>query len=798
MRKTNLSNLAAILLFGAGLCACSSGGNSSNSNPSNNLIPVTDGPINPKIIDGQFYNYYSNSPHNLTAKSLNSNTTSSLAKFGIMDLVPYAEFAYYGVAAISDTFDLITGNTPQNTLNSDFNAIESSIQYLTEITTQINTDLNDANNNITNLIVEMNQDTTHNSLVSYNNAVIGVYPIWNSLFNTVDEYNSIESFVNSRTGVKDFANIYNTTWLNYQATSSYYTSITNTNATSDTIWNGTSYNLSYIAINSQNYTDLGGALYEMESLVLDYVPFTGGSAIANSVTTDLVSNLNSYNLYLVNIYESSIASLQTAYNIEATANYIRYASPYSNPPYSNPLDGSALPTATQYICKGSCTPGSPEAYDAYILAQTNLAKFFGQMINGLYLSLMVASFTDPALSGQAVINNYAESYQSMINLATIAKTMQGSLSPTNPTGYAVSTNQVPVGSWIESMNLYENPYLGAYKQCASNLYNNNQINCPLIFTTPLQGYYDGTTLTAVTAQNKTNSINLNWCANYSAPLTNLGANMPAVSGSESGISANTHGTMQCNTYANFSTQPGASLLSSSLTTNANGINWSTQSCISPYTCSDYWNPNSPNVASGVNSFVTNSTHQGYSVYLNNTSWAGSNTIISSNNFNLMIGFNMGSNGELTSGGGSNTEVGYVQVTTPNGTILPLYLGYSYNNSNGGMSLQCPMESFNGSCSAYPVNNSSISNWLQFNVSDQAYAVGIVNTAQALNDLYTIGLGDITISQCNTTGNTGGYGYCFFPGEPNQTLSFVVLDGSIPSQYYGSGAPTTGYPLSGGQ
>lgn len=760
------------------LTSCSNGNTaSSNQNNTSQTSKIGGGRINLGLTESQFSDFYSSStPFTPNTKySLSGVSDKIYAALGVTDFIPYAQLAYLGLATVYysyQLYDVINGNT----LSNDYNALSSQIS---QVQSTANTILNETvaeNNNISLLIENQYLNSANQNYNTYTKTINTIAGQTETIITQISSSGGIESVLNNPKSLQDISNEY-ATLQNDIANTSYYTSITNTNMSSlATV--STPESIAYYNSNSYANSTLGLLLNSAESYLATSVPYLG------SPSTDLVSNLNSYNQLLISFYETSLASLQEEYMVEAFANAMRYRG------YTVP--GSTLPVNAIY------KPGKNESedYTNYMSAQQNLTQYFGQMINGLYLSLMEYSISDYALPNQAVTTNYSTIYESIVALSAQAKTMQGDIQVAD-----VGVNQVPSGSWKVTLNLYQNPYLTAYIQCGNLVYNNESItqaNCPLLFTTPANGIYTGTTLAASNAQNNTTQINLSICTNNSAPLSELGANAPDINAND-GLSATSYGILQCNTYANFNlTTNSSQLISPQMYTNTSNINWGTGSCTAMQDALDgevYSADCEPiGYSSGLNSFIVNNTHSSFSINTQSTNWGEYSSIINStSSINLLIangfGFNQQS-GQITNGGGSGTEVSYLQITTPDGTILPVYLGYSYNHNYGGVSLQCP-SAFIGWCETSPAlaNNSPVGNNATYYIGNNSYTITLNNPNSSTMDIqlkyWQQNNNRTNYYNPNTyNGSPEYYQTNFYPGQPNGSVDLLVLENvtNYPSYY----------------
>jgi hypothetical protein len=254
--------------------------------------------------------------------------------------------------------------------------------------------------------------------------------------------------------------------------------------------------------------------------------------------------IESYNQLVNAVYLANVSTLQAAYAIDATNNYLNYVNYLAASAESSialaqicPLEGgsptpdnsyntinfyvrSPLSTCsngqstTLYYPNGYSNGDGPvyvaltpqNAESAFVFAQEQLTNLYARRINLLYTQMISYLYSDPAYPKQGINLVYGETALSS-NMTTIIE------SPTAVKTLSSTFGQVIGGAWNQDANLYQYPitnldislskvesYINQQLQQNSNQYPvmppiNNSNYLP-VYQNIQNGYYDGQSIAA--------------------------------------------------------------------------------------------------------------------------------------------------------------------------------------------------------------------------------------------------------------------------------------------------------------
>lgn len=243
--------------------------------------------------------------------------------------------------------------------------------------------------------------------------------------------------------------------------------------------------------------DVDGGSTELVQLLSDlYAQLTselqtpGNQMGSNS---NYINSIQQYNQTLMYIYLNAVASLQKAYTMEASLNYLNWKYPPTNDSESSQID----PAAVNECANAIYNPKNADIL-SYNNSQAYLTQLYANRINSLYTTIMAYMISDHPLPNG--ITPQQESYIDILNSTIPAKTLRGLA--INSQGSSVG---IVGGNWVDLLNLYQESGIVAYKQCAQSLYQNKQIDstsCPSLMPNQSNGYYDGESIAAYNANNQ--------------------------------------------------------------------------------------------------------------------------------------------------------------------------------------------------------------------------------------------------------------------------------------------------------
>lgn len=656
MKHNRLNNILITLLASGIITACSSGSSSTTSTPQN---PTLQGPVNTPQAIQDIDTFYGSNSYNA-----GKSTTAAMGVIGYISLVGTGSKAFTGSIAVYNQINKWAGNGPVDSLST----INQQLNEMQKTLNSMESTINATNSTLVNFIQLQQANVTNNYFYQLNNinSVVGINSGYGSTFNSAIDNQSIESAANNSTTITKLNSLLITMVNNQYSTNILQNISNNQTITGDETW-------SYMKVapkddpsNSIVALAYRSLYQELQTLIPENV---------NGSNENFISTINQYNQEVMQVYLNNVLNLQIMYDIETTINYMNYLSPYYSSFTTTILEPSSAIVSHGYN------------KDQYTQAQANLTALYAQRINAAFNTAMYWTISDPVLNNQkGIIQNGIESYAKFINQNIPAKTLVGTIYATNGSG----PNRVPGGSWTESANLYQNPYLGTFYQCQEAMDSNESITqqvCGSLLGNQQNAYYSAEYITAYNANNVLlNSIPVINCYN------------PTESANYSNLFSfwNDNGSLvlQCNAWqissyvVNYSSGSNSYLNLQASNSNSTNIGFL---------------PTKPNT-SGMFSYT-----------LNNGVWSNGAEQLSkskSNNFHIYLSTDSivaESNFELVNGNGnfyqennptslynsgfdSNiwVQTAGMQVTLPNGFIFPFYI-YSFAASTTAPYIQllCP-------------------------------------------------------------------------------------------------------------
>ncbi|MEY4503992.1 MAG: hypothetical protein RL154_284 [Pseudomonadota bacterium] len=459
--------------------------------------------------------------------------------------------------------------------------------------------------------------------------------------------------------------------------------------------------------------------------------------IPGTQSSNVVTSINQYNQTLLQIYEQNVLSLQYAYNIEATSNYMNFIN-YTNCLNQNNNNGSAC-TANQIpswygllettfsvgsnssnsitpsTITGSTLSSSAQLTTQYFTtAQQNLLLAYAKRVNTLYKNLMNFIISDPQMSTQSYISQPSPQtyYIYGQNIAVSFKPQNSLYTTIAAATLKSSTNggQIP-GSQLSSLGggiLYQYSGINQLYSCVgpSNITPSsstakasiNLNNCVSAFPSSVNGYYDGVSMQAygsalgyASATIQTNMLNMS----ESCVPNSLTIQAPTVFNGS---------VLQCNYYGgtNYANQwvfPGT------ISQPNMGSGTFSLTALPFINTNGQYGISASNGASALY-LLASSTGGGYT-YSCNT--GGGANFWNTNNSNIspyapcaapVYDSGFGSKpGEIN----NNYNTALMQVTLPNGYVAPFYIvtqpAYSKSNTQTYLGIYCPAtQPTGGGCS----------------------------------------------------------------------------------------------------
>lgn len=512
MKKIYLSILGATCL-----AACSNGNSGTQSNQSTSSVDQNPtGPLNYKLFVGGLLEKVQNKTSN---KQLNSDGSDAAADAGVLaNLDPYTSLAW------SVTVPWVKSATQASDPAVSSNIIYQNIQQLQTQVTQLQDTLNYDGNTFANYYQQqVNQGVTNDistldGYITNINTAYDAYtqnvllatansPTINTTLQTLGE-SQISALINNRSsssiislltnlggfgenlGAMDTSNQLTNSQCSYNTGYNYYSLTTSkTNSVNEIIKQINAVPAATMFTSRDNST-LTSTLQALQQQLQNKLAQPGQNMGQNYI--DLIT---AYNAELVNLFTSISTALQKLYTMEASINYVVY----TNPSQAKINNYQTLPD-----CPSASLAYTNISQPNFINAQATLAQLYVNRINFLYDVILTNIISDHPLPNQIGVNPVATP---QVESTIQAKTMS------NP----VLTNQKVIGgNWIESINLYQSPFMMNYKVCENSLYNgkdlSNPANCPSLLPNQSQGYYDSESMQGYTYQNSlTSSLNLGYC-----------------------------------------------------------------------------------------------------------------------------------------------------------------------------------------------------------------------------------------------------------------------------------------------
>lgn len=775
--------------MGAALFACSSGsGSSTSSTPTRNINGLS-GPIDYKMIADSLAKAEEAS-NSSTKSSLKYSTAANITFWaGTATLfIPSAAPVLGPLSKITGIWAHVQGKTGSQLQAEQMTNISNELYELGLAVDALNSEVNELSSAFANF-VKVNTGTEYATMKSNYNTYAGYigtydssstqigaanfyYTIMNPVYNATKAPNANESNIVQAAMVA--FNCLNGTTCGSDSGIKYVNSLTeNYNnavaAISGSFVNATTSELNtndiykYVSIIDNNTTSTSNYLYGylyygLQDYLEDNMPVPYSSSSNN-----LISTLNAYNTWVVQIFEQNISYLQSLYLMEATNNTLNYIAYIQNNESSNinyicpfepkysainflPVSGGCGATANPAL---SGKLSNSEAAQVLLTTQQNLSQLFAARVNALY-QVTIANMVGDKYSF------HDEQSESTINM--VRAKFLSNLDGTSIIG----------GDWTYSLNLYQYNYVSNVDNWKSELINSAKNNTPITnpptyMYSPIESQtsYNGTEIT--TFDNDDNLYILYY------------------------------GQLCGNPYSGTSYPTSGSGLSAFAPNKGSGVNYVNSQAASANTIPAcmYYNVNTNYVAQngyyGGTSFqVSNSYHDSFTVYFTNgiQIYNGGNPIWTTMNFN-------------------NNQNDYVAYFTPQPYVQTAHYQSSQNVETGGDSNSATILNLNGSNSAIPVamvqNNTNSNQYLYlncltidvgaYNSEIGSYTYSFVPSPNTTNEFYTCSTGTNTqITGQKDDLNNSYYTYTTIPsvtvgGNTSAAIYFqteVYSDTLVPS------------------
>lgn len=663
MKNNHLNKILITLLVSGVITACSSGSSGANSSSTTPQTSTLQGPINTENAIQEINSSYATKSY--TSKKL---TGSSLGTF--FSLVSGGGSAFVGAGKMFKQINAWSGNAPVDPLT----LINKQLAEMQNTLDEMQKTLNATDGTLVNFVRTQAKNTSNNyfyQLKSIDNEV-GIYTGYGATFDHAMNNQSIESAANNMTTVRKLnALLTDMKGNNYGST---LQDISNNSKISVNDGWATMQVASKSDVTNSTISLAYASLYAQLQTLLP-------ENLTNS-NQNLIDLISQYNQEVMQVYLDNLVNLQIMYNIETTINYMNYLSPYSGELVNTLLEP---PSAV-------VKPGDSES--KFVSAQSNLTALYAQRVNAAFNTAMYWTISDPILPNQqGIIQNGAESYAKFINQNIPAKTLVGSIYATNGTG----VNRVPGGQWIESANLYQSPYLGTFYQCQQAI-DKNQVspqNCGSLLGNQYSASFNGANITVYDQNNNLSHAldPLQYCGNLyeSANYSNLYSTW------------NNNGTpiLQCNISktSNYTikTTPidGTNLQKSQSDAQIVDPGWLPTTTVTFGTINGPIKTSYVTISPGHYPETLGPIRGDFNIYLSPSS------IVPVTNFALINGnnhyflrtnpFSLYNGGF---GGRAGSDTAGMQVTLPNGFILPFYIltysrSFANDSSQPSIQLVCP-------------------------------------------------------------------------------------------------------------
>lgn len=784
----NKINLITLVTLGAALCACGSGsGNSATTPTPTNQTNALSGPIDYTLMADSLAKANkadkNTAQHSLTSVASNITFWAGTASA----FIPSAAPVLGPLSRATGIWAHIQGKTGSELQAEQMKNISNELYELSLAVSYLNSEVNALSSSFANF-VKVSTNTTYATMKSnYNTyaSYIGTYDSSSTQIGAANfyysqmtpVYNATQSSNANESNVIQAAmvafNCLNGTTCGADSGIKYVNSLTEN-------YNNAVASISGSFVNASNTSESAADIYKYVSVINNNAPNTSNYLYGylyyglqdyleenmpvpyvNS-SSNLISSLNAYNTWVVQIFEQNISYLQSLYLMEATNNTLNYIAYTQNnnatninyicpfePKYSAinflPTGGNCGATANPAL---SAQLNNSEAAQVLLSTQQNLTQLFAARVNALY-QVTISNMVGDKYSF------YDEQSESTINM--IRAKFLSNLDGTSVIG----------GNWKDSLNLYQYNYVTNVDNWKSELINSAKSNTPIknpptYMYSPIesQTYYSGAEIT--TFDSGDNLYTLYYGQLCGNPYS--GTSYPT---SGSGLSAFAPNKGSGVTYIN------------SQAASANTI----PACM-------YYNVSTSYVAQngyyGGTSFqVSNSYHDSFTVYFTNgiQIYNGGNPIWTTMNFN----------------NNQNDSVAYFNSSPPS----TWHYQSSQNIQTGGDSNSATIMNLNGANSAIPVamvqNNTNSNQYLYLNcltinasgydASLGTYTYNFVPSASTTNEFYSCETGSTTqITGQKDDLNNSYYTYTTIPsvtvaGNTSAAIYFqteVYSDTLVPS------------------